>query len=123
MHYGTCAVRAEEGLWTPRKYAGPGTFAVTEEHIRHMKARVQLFRATEKVLGELVDCEDCKECFCLEVVEESTAFAHRDIPRAPGCGPPALPPASGDKDAEVVGFVEFVRAAQLPEEAALRFKA
>jgi hypothetical protein len=51
---------------------------VTEEDVRHMKNRVELFEATEQLpVGSIVDIPPCKGCFADWLVRGSVAFAAR----------------------------------------------
>jgi hypothetical protein len=90
-HKGAAMTAKEEGLWDPLGN-------VTREEIRHMQARVELFRATH-VVGENPDefatSPACAESWCRWVVVDSVAYAARQGPRnLPGGAPPrakALP--------------------------------
>ena len=81
----------EEGLWDP-------IGNVTREEIKHMKARVELFRATHVVGDDPDDFEKSPECgpsWCRWILVDSLAYAARQPPRAfPGHArrePKALP--------------------------------
>ena len=74
---GAAMTGKEEGLWDP-------IGNVTRQEIKHMKARVELFRATH-VVGENPDDFDtspgCAESWCRWIVVASIAYAHRQAPR------------------------------------------
>ena len=92
-HKGAAMTAKEDGLWTSRG-------DVTGEEIRHMQARVEIFRATH-VVGEDPDDFDCSpacaESWCRWIVVDSVAYANRQAPRSfPGRAPrrqPRMPAA------------------------------
>ena len=64
-HGGAAMTGPKEGLWDPVPKAGPGTFAVTKENIRHMQNRVELFEATGTIPQKMLrSVPNCKETFC-----------------------------------------------------------
>ena len=77
-HKGAAMTAKEEGLWDSRG-------DVTGEEIRHMQARVEVFRATHKV-GEDPDDFDhspaCAASWCRWIVVDSVAYAAREEPRS-----------------------------------------
>ena len=74
---GAAMTAKEDGLWTPRA-------DVTHEEVRHMQARVEVFRATH-VVGEgpsdFHQSPKCAASWCRWIVSASTSFAARQIPR------------------------------------------
>ena len=67
----------DDGLWAPMGN-------VTEEDIRHMKSRMQLFTATEQVPVEiLAPVPKCAESWSRWVVAGSMVFATMALPRQP----------------------------------------
>ena len=117
----------KEGLWALKKKAGPGTFEVTQENVRHMQGRVELFEATyEMDKKKFKDIPNCKTTFCSVVLADSTAFAYRAVPMA-------IPLAAGTEgiaagsaqigEGTLQGFEEFAARASIPQEAARRLEA
>ena len=104
-----------------------GQVPVTQEDIRHMKNRVYQFTARHQMdMTQLVDVPKCRESFCKVVVEDSTAFALRAVPRGPA---PVPRPSAGAAEAggaeqaagnAVQGFDVLMRNAQIPHAAAQR---
>ena len=96
----------EDGLWDLKG-------DVTGEDVRHMKARVEIFRATH-VVGE--DPNDfyaspmCAESWCRWVVVDSVAYATRQAPRNFPGGAPSRQPLRG-KPLPALGSVPRTRAA------------
>jgi hypothetical protein len=125
-HKGAAMTAKEQGLWDPLGN-------VTREEIRHMQARVELFRATH-VVGENPDefatSPACAESWCRWVVVDSVAYAARQGPRnLPGGAPrrakalPALPTTQpSNMNASSGGGLTALQRSQIAEkkEAALR---
>ena len=83
-HKGAAMTAKEEGLWDP-------IGNVTREEIRHMQARVEIFRATHVVGKNPDDFDHSPECaasWCRWIVVDSVAFAARQGPsNFPGGAP------------------------------------
>lgn len=83
-HKGAAMTAKEEGLWDP-------CGNVSREEIRHMQARVEIFRATH-VVGETSDdfhvSPACAESWCRWLVVDSIAYAARHPPRSLPSGEP-----------------------------------
>jgi len=75
-HRGAAMTAKEEGLWDP-------TGSVTREEIRHMQARVEIFKATH-VVGERPDDFEqspaCAASWCRWLVVDSMKYASRLAP-------------------------------------------
>ena len=86
---GAAMTAKEEGLWDLKG-------DVTGEDVRHMKARVEIFRATHVVGADPDDfytSPQCPEAWCRWIVVDSTAYANRQAPRnSPGGAPSRQPP-------------------------------
>ena len=93
-HKGAAMTAKEEGLWDP-------IGSVTREEIRHMQARVEIFKATHVVGTNPEDFDHSPQCassWCRWIVVDSVAFAARQAPRnfpggasRPSRRPTALP--------------------------------
>ena len=98
-HQGAAMTAKEDGLWDTL-----GT--VTREEIRHMKARVEVFRATH-VIGndpdDFVTSPACAESWCKWILADSIAYATRQ-------GPQRIPqvhhrlPVRAEDDEDIFGF-------------------
>ena len=98
----------EEGLWTPKG-------DVSTEEVRHMQARVELFRATH-VVGNCPDdfhqSPACAASWCRWLVVASARYASKLILRSPGpynavrqpCVKRTLPPLPGDAEEDEDSF-------------------
>lgn len=76
--HGAALTAKADGLWTP-------SGCVRAEDVRHMKARVQQFEATEPLTEEQMSGEDispCRVSFAKWLVRASAAFAGRVVPAA-----------------------------------------
>ena len=98
-HRGVAMTCKEEGLWDP-------IGIVTREEIKHMKARVDIFRASH-VVGTNPDLFDtspaCAEPWCRWILVDSVAYAARQGPtvvKKKVREPLALPPLPGQTSVE-----------------------
>ena len=95
---GAAMTAKAEGLWNPLG-------AVTQEDVRHMKARLEVFTATEQMaLRQIVGVPKCGESWSRWLLTDSVAYAARAPPQAlPVHHARALPalPIDGDTGPEV----------------------
>ena len=118
----------EEGLWDP---AG----IVSREEIKHMKARVEIFRATHVVAKSpdlFEESPACAESWCRWLLTASVAYASRERPMGlikPTRKPLPLPPLPGVSSAQNDGVacrvlpLEQTAAIERNRKAALQKKA
>ena len=122
-HRGAAMTAKEEGLWDPLP-------SVSREEIRHMQARVELFRATH-VVGENPDdfhsSPACAQSWCRWIAVASAAYASRQGLRIlPGVAPrrvkalPALPSSSSQSAGVALSAEQRARIARKKEEALQR---
>jgi len=123
--HGACMTAKDHELWKlipPIKDKVP----VTAECIHHMQGRVEQFTARvslEQGGRVLRDVPKCKESFCKLIVEDSTAFALREVPSAVPPATPSDAAAAGDGADQttglgVTGFANLMRNAKIPPLAA-----
>ncbi|CAE8633657.1 unnamed protein product, partial [Polarella glacialis] len=101
---GAVLTAKEEGLWKP--YG-----EVSGEDIKHLKARVDIFRCTAKV-PSLKDTETCAACMCCWIRDAAAAHDARQVLQQP-----LLPLLGAPHGASLVGFSTIAEAAHLSEPA------
>ncbi|CAE8671507.1 unnamed protein product, partial [Polarella glacialis] len=97
---GAVLTAKEEGLWKP--YG-----EVSGEDIKHLKARVDIFRCTAKV-PSLKDTETCASCMCCWIRDAAAAHDARQVLQQP-----LLPLLGAPHGASLVGFSTIAEAAHL----------
>jgi hypothetical protein len=101
---GAVLTAKEEGLWKP--YG-----EVSGEDIKHLQARVDIFRCTAKV-PSLKDTETCAACMCCWIRDAAAAHDARQVLQQP-----LLPLLGAPHGASLVGFSTIAEAAHLSEPA------
>ena len=111
---GAVLTAKEEGLWVP-------SGGVTDEDVRHMQSRVEIFRCAAQV-PSMRSVDPCAACMCRWIAEGAGAYdAAALLNGARALGQVAAAAQAEERgQATIAGFAELVIASRLPHQAVQR---